>query len=132
MADSVTLEPLICDAISRRLLMMFAYADTVRVVEPHLCGINSAGHFVLSAWLLPGYSRSDPHGGWRTFLLERMWAAQALPQHFDQVRPGFNPDDHRMQRVICSVQLPTSSMLRAFPTGEPGTGDGGGGTNPAS
>lgn len=36
MADPAVLEPMICDAISRRLLMMFAYADTVRVVEPHL------------------------------------------------------------------------------------------------
>lgn len=105
MADPSVLEPMICDAISRRLLMMFAYADTVRVVEPHMCGINSAGHAVLSAWMLAGYSRSDPDGGWRTFLLDRMWAAQMLPQRFEEARPGFNPDAVHMQRVICTLSL---------------------------
>lgn len=129
MTESVTLEPLICEAIARRLLMMFAYADAVRVVEPHLCGINSAGHFALIAWLLPGYSRTDPNGGWRSFLLEKMWAAQTLPQHFDTVRPGFNPNDARVQRVICSVQLPESSTLASQ---RGGSGDGSSGTNPAS
>lgn len=103
MADPNILEPMVCEGISDRLLMMFAYADTVRVVEPHLCGVNSAGHVVMSAWLLPGYSRSDPDGGWRSFLLERMWAAQLLPQHFEGARPGYNPADPRMQRVICAL-----------------------------
>lgn len=103
MADPAVLQPMICDAISRRLLMMFAYSDAVRVVEPHLCGVNSAGNVVMSAWMLAGYSRSDPDGAWRTFLLERMWAAQILPQHFDRPRAGYNPDDARMQGVICAL-----------------------------
>ncbi len=103
MADPNTLEPLICTAIKDRLLMMFAYSDAVRVVEPHLCGVNSAGNVVLVAWMLPGYSRSDPEGAWRSFLLERMWAAQTLPQHFERARPGFNPADRRLQSVICSL-----------------------------
>jgi predicted DNA-binding transcriptional regulator YafY len=104
MADPALLQPLVCKAISQRLLMMFAYSDTVRVVEPHLCGINSAGNVVLSAWMLPGYSRSDPDGAWRSFLLDRIWAAQTLPQHFDGARPGFNPADPHMRQVICALQ----------------------------
>lgn len=86
--------------------MMFAYSDAVRVVEPHMCGINSAGNAILSAWMRPGYSRSDPDGAWRSFLLERMWAAQILPQEFEGARPGFNPTDLRMQRVICALRPP--------------------------
>lgn len=105
MADPSVLEPMICDAISRRLLMMFAYSDSVRVVEPHLCGVNSAGNMVMSAWMLPGYSRSDPDGAWRSFLPERMWAAQILPQHFDHPRPGYNPNGAQMQRVICGLAI---------------------------
>ncbi len=103
MADPEVLEPMICEAVSRRLLMMFAYADSVRVVEPHVCGVNSAGNLVLSAWMLPGYSRSDPDGAWRTFLLERMWATQILPQHFAGPRTGYNPHDGRMQRIVCGL-----------------------------
>lgn len=107
MADPSTLEPMICDAISRRLLLMFAYSDSVRVVEPHLCAVNSAGNIVMSGWMLPGYSRSDPDGAWRSFLLERMWAVQMLPQHFDGSRPGYNPTDSHMRRVICALPAPT-------------------------
>jgi hypothetical protein len=57
---------LICQAIGKKRLLMFGYGDFVRVVEPRLFGINSAGHeMMLSAWLRPDQSRSDPEGGWR-------------------------------------------------------------------
>lgn len=118
MAEPSILEPLICDAIRRRMLMMFAYADAVRVVEPHLCGVNSAGNVVLSAWMIPGYSRSDPNGGWRTFMLERMWAAQILPQRFEGARPGYNPSALHMERVICALPRPTDGEI---PSGDSGT-----------
>lgn len=118
MAEPSILEPLICGAIQRRLLMMFAYADSVRVVEPHLCGINSAGNAVLSAWMLPGYSRSDPHGGWRTFMLERIWAAQTLPQRFESARPDYNPSAMHMQRLICALPDPAEGGI---PTDTAGT-----------
>jgi hypothetical protein len=118
MAEPSILEPLICDAIRRRMLMMFAYADAVRVVEPHLCGVNSAGNVVLSAWMIPGYSRSDPNGGWRTFMLERMWAAQILPQRFESARPGYNPSAMHMERVICALPDPAAGGI---PGGESGT-----------
>jgi len=43
MAEPRILEPLICGAIQRRVLMMFAYADAVRVVEPHLAESTRRG-----------------------------------------------------------------------------------------
>lgn len=118
MAEPSILQPLICGAIRDRLLMMFAYADAVRVVEPHLCGVNSAGNMILSAWMIPGYSRSDPNGGWRTFMLERMWAAQTLPQRFESARPGYNPSAMHMQEIICALPDPAEGGI---PTGRPGT-----------
>lgn len=41
---------LICQAIGKKRLLMFGYGDFVRVVEPRLFGINSAGHEMLSAY----------------------------------------------------------------------------------
>lgn len=122
MAEPRILEPLICGAIQRRVLMMFAYADAVRVVEPHLCGVNSAGNVVLSAWMIAGYSRSSPDGGWRTFMLERMWAAQTLPQRFESAREGYNPSAMHMQRIICALPDPAASGIAAEHVG----------TNPAA
>ena len=55
----------ICHAIAEHALLMFGDRGAVRVVEPHLYGRNTAGHDALSAWMRPGWSRTDPDGGWR-------------------------------------------------------------------
>ena len=98
------LPQLICDAIASRRLLMFAYGDAVRVVEPHLFGVNSAGHESLSAWLRAGHSRSDPEGWWRTYLLDGMRDVQILDETFAGPRAGFNPDDERMTSIACRLE----------------------------
>lgn len=97
------MNPTVCDAIRTRRLLMFAYADLIRVVEPHLYGVNSAGHEMLTAWLRPGHSRTDPQGGWRNYRLDDLTRLQALPETFDAPRPGFNPNDARMREVYCRL-----------------------------
>jgi len=118
------MDALICTAIAERRLLMFAYADLMRVVEPHLYGVNSAGHLVLSAWLLPGYSRSDPAGGWRSYLVSGISAAQLLGERFAGPRPGFNPGDPRMERVLCVLPAPEAD---GPPNGAPNAAGPGGG-----
>jgi hypothetical protein len=93
----------ICGAIRARKLLMFEYADLMRVVEPHLYGVNSAGHDALTAWLRPGHSRTDPRGGWRMYLVRDMHHVQELDERFERPRAGYNPRDERMQRVHCAV-----------------------------
>jgi hypothetical protein len=102
-AATTPMRLLICQAIRRKRLLMFGYGDFVRVVEPHLFGINSAGHEMLSAWLRPGHSRSDPDGGWRNYLSPDITNLQALDETFEGPRDGFNPADPRMQEVFCSL-----------------------------
>jgi hypothetical protein len=92
---------LICDAIKKKRLLMFGYGDSVRVVEPHVFGVNSAGHEMLSAWLRPGHSRSDPEGGWRNYLTTEVDALQMLDETFEGARPAFNAADPRMREVYC-------------------------------
>ena len=94
---------LICEAIQRRRLLMFGYGDFVRVVEPHMFGVNSAGHEMLSAWLRPGHSRSDPDGGWRNYLTSEITNLQMLDEAFERPRPGYNADDPRMRDVFCRL-----------------------------
>ena len=93
----------ICEAIRARRLLMFEYADLMRVVEPHLYGVNSAGHDALTAWLRPGHSRVDPQGGWRMYLVSDMHALQPLDETFERPRPGYNARDPRMERVHCAL-----------------------------
>ena len=82
---------------------MFEYGDLIRVVEPHRFGVNSAGHPTLSGWLRAGYSRSDPAGGWRNYLLGDIRAFQILDAPFAGTRPGYSAHDARMREVFCEL-----------------------------
>jgi len=93
----------LCTAIARRSLVMFEYGDLIRVVEPYRFGVNSAGHEMLSGWLRAGYSRSDPAGGWRNYLLTDISALQVLDAPFAGTRPGYAGHDPRMREVYCEL-----------------------------
>ena len=118
------LEHLICEAIRGRKLMMYAYGGLIRVVEPHLLGETGARDPILSGWLRPGYSRSDPHGGWRTWRVDRISDAQILDAQFAGPRPGYNPADPRMVRVACA--LPAAALAPGSESLPPHAPDDGG------
>ena len=106
--EATELREQLCAAIRRRSLVMFEYGDLIRVVEPHRFGINSAGHEMLSGWLRAGYSRSDPAGGWRNYLLSDVSALQVLDAPFAGTRPGYTAHDARMREVHCQLD-PTAA-----------------------
>ncbi len=101
--EATELREQLCAAIRRRSLVMFEYSDLIRVVEPHRFGVNSAGHEMLSGWLRAGYSRSDPAGGWRNYLLSDVSAVQVLDAPFAGTRPGYVAHDPRMREVYCEL-----------------------------
>jgi hypothetical protein len=90
----------ICHAIGERALLMFGYKGTVRVAEPHLYGRNTAGHDALSAWMRPGWSRTDPEGGWRMFLVEELEAISVLPDGFAGPPPRVQPRRSALRRGL--------------------------------
>ncbi|MFL5576881.1 MAG: hypothetical protein ACJ79S_13020 [Gemmatimonadaceae bacterium] len=94
----------VCDAIRARRLLRFVYDGYERIVEPHLYGINTAGHEALSAYLVRGWSESEAAPGWRTYLISEMQGAAALAEGFAGEREGFNPDDSRMVRIYCRLE----------------------------
>jgi hypothetical protein len=109
--EATELREQLCAAIRRRSLVMFEYGDLIRVVEPHRFGINSAGHEMLSGWLRAGYSRSDPAGGWRNYLLPDISAVQVLDAPFAGTRPGYAAHDPRMREVYCELE-PTEAAAQ--------------------
>jgi hypothetical protein len=74
--------------------------------------VNSAGHPMLSGWLRAGYSRSDPAGGWRNYLLGEISAFQLLDAPFAGTRPGYAAHDSRMREVFCEL-TPTAVDVAA-------------------
>jgi hypothetical protein len=112
---------LLCQAIRRRQLLMFGYGDSVRVVEPHMYGVTTAGNQALSAWLRPGHSRTQPEGGWRMFLISEMREVQALDDTFAGPHAGFNPRDPHMPEVYCRVHTTPASDTQVATPPAPGT-----------
>ncbi|MDB4878956.1 MAG: hypothetical protein JWL60_402 [Gemmatimonadetes bacterium] len=106
-AEGIGVHAGLCGAIARQSLVMFEYADLIRVVEPHRYGVNSAGHPMLSGWLRAGYSRSDPAGGWRNYLLSDISALQVLDAPFAGPRPGYAAHDARMRETY--AELPAAA-----------------------
>jgi hypothetical protein len=109
--EAMEINQQLCTAITRRSLVMFEYGDLIRVVEPHRVGVNSAGNTMLSGWLRAGYSRSDPAGGWRNYLVGDIRDLQLLDAPFAGTRPGYAANDPRMRQVFC--QLTPSALEEA-------------------
>jgi hypothetical protein len=98
---------LICDAIRARRLIRFVYDGYERVAEPHLYGISTANHEVLSAYLVGGWSASEGAPGWRKYLVRDMHDVHALADSFTGSRPGYNPEDRQMGQVFCRLEAAT-------------------------
>lgn len=95
---------LVCDAIRARRYLRFVYEGYERIVEPHLYGINTASHEMLSAWLVAGWSASAPEPGWRNYLVREMVDLHVLSTPFAGPRPGYNPEDDSFRQVHCRLE----------------------------
>jgi hypothetical protein len=95
---------IICDAIRAKRLLRFIYEGYERIVEPHLHGINSASHEMLSGWLVGGWSESRPEPGWRNYLVRDMHDVHALAERFEGPRPKYNPFDPHVRQVFCRLE----------------------------
>lgn len=84
------------EAISTRQVMTFSYEGRLRTVEPHLLGYKQDGNLVLSAWQISGGSGV----GWRDFLTAKMSSLSTDGTKFVSARPGYNPNDRTMSRVV--------------------------------
>lgn len=95
---------IICDAIRAKRLIRFIYEGYERVVEPHIHGINSANHEMLSGWLVGGWSGSKAEPGWRNYLVKDMHDVHALADGFDRPRARYNAFDTQMRQVFCRIE----------------------------
>lgn len=93
----------VCDAIESRAILRFSYDGGVRTVEPYCHGISTAGHEVLRAYQIGGYSQSGDPRGWKLFEVAKISGLSETGQTFTANRPGYNPDDQGMSSVHCHV-----------------------------
>lgn len=89
----------ICRAIAERKTLTFFYRGSRREVEPHLVGYDSSGDLTLSAWQLSGGSGQD----WRDFHVSSLSALSITDRSFSGPRPGYNPNDKTLTRIVCRL-----------------------------
>jgi hypothetical protein len=89
----------ICNAINDRLVISFQYKGVVRFVEPHAVGSDRNGKLMLSAWQLSGGSGA----GWRDYDLLLITGITVTEDKFPSVRPGYNPNDSTLSRIVCRL-----------------------------
>ncbi|WP_157052021.1 hypothetical protein [Qipengyuania citrea] len=80
-------------------MISFNYKDAVRVVEPHLVGVNTKGNSCLSAFQISGGSGQS----FRSYLFDEMSGLEVSDEEFSGPRPGYNPDDSTMLKIICRL-----------------------------
>ena len=95
---------IVCDAIRTHRLLQFIYDGYARLLEPHLYGINTQDHEILSGYLVGGWSATEIEPGWRNYLVRDMYDLQALAESFEGPRSGFNPASARYRQVFCRLE----------------------------
>lgn len=75
------------------------------IVEPHLLGkFKSTGNLVLSAYDITDNVKAC----WKTFIVQKILAADLTDKRFDQAAPDFSPCDRRMEIVIAKIHIASS------------------------
>ncbi len=87
-------------AIQERHMLQFHYGGGLRTVEPFCLGLSRANSLVLCAYQTAGHSNSNPSLGWRLFRVGDMKDLTMMAERFSRGRPGYNPDDSRMTKIV--------------------------------
>jgi len=93
----------IIEAIQQRRVLNVFYDGYTRVVEPHVYGINSAGHEAVSCYQVGGGSASGNPEGWKMLWISKLSSVTLTDQTFT---PRTTPSpwvDKPMRRVYAQV-----------------------------
>jgi len=98
------MEELLCQAIENRKLISFAYDGYYREVEPFTLGVHKdTDNLSLSAWWVGGHSHSRSYPHWRLYTVDLMSDITILNRSASSYQDGYNPNDKRMRRIICTA-----------------------------
>ncbi len=96
---------IVCNAIRARRLLRFVYDGYERIIEPHIHGINTANHEMVSGWLVGGWTATNAEQGWRNYLVREMADLHALAEEFPRPRPGYKANDRGYGQVFCRLEV---------------------------
>lgn len=90
-------------AIKQRRILSVFYDGSSRLVEPHVYGINSAGHEAVSCYQIGGGSASGNPEGWKMLWISKLGSVTMNEQKFIP-RTSRSPwADSPMRQVFAQV-----------------------------
>lgn len=93
----------LAEAIQNRQIITFLYEELNRGVEPFTLGRLHNGRLALSGFQITGRSQSGGIPDWRLFDVAKISRLEVHDEAFTRLRPGYNPRDSRMSRIITTV-----------------------------
>lgn len=94
---------LACQAIRERRVLALTYAGFTRSVEVHVVGRSRFGEALMRVWQVRGGSVGGQSVGWKMMRLEGVKGARLTAEPSQAPRPGFDPQDPTIARVIGQV-----------------------------
>jgi len=94
----------LCSAIKRLKTIEFYYHGGYHTVEPYCLGIvkkGEADNESLICYQTAGFSDLGETVGWKLYRASDMEDIEVLKGKFSGTRPGFDPDNLELARVIC-------------------------------
>lgn len=89
----------LCKAIEERRLISFGYKGAVRLVEPHVFGMQPSGIDAMVGWQRSGGSGE----AFRFFRLDEVTDLMVLDERFSDPRFGYSRGDRRFARVYAEL-----------------------------
>ena len=97
------MNPTIIEAIRQRRVLSVLYDGCSRTVEPHVYGINSAGHEAVSCYQVGGGSSSGKAEGWKMLLISKLGTVTMTEQKFTPRTTRSPWADNPMRQVYAQV-----------------------------
>ncbi len=97
------MNPTIIEAVQQRRALTVFYDGYNRMVEPHVYGINSAGHEAVSCYQIAGGSSSGKAEGWKMLLISKLHSVAIAQQKFTPRTTRSPWADNPMRQVYVQV-----------------------------
>ena len=93
----------ICDAITMKRVLRIFYEGGFREIEPFCYGLGTSGNELLRAYQIGGHSNSGNPFGWKLFVVDKITSLTITNQEHTGARHDYEPRDHAMATVYCSI-----------------------------
>ncbi|MFO7276182.1 MAG: hypothetical protein DIU56_004015 [Pseudomonadota bacterium] len=100
----MTPNPVLCDAIERRIVIELRYHAYSRLVEPYVYGVSRHGDELLRCYQIAGGSVSGERRGWKLLKVAEIVSFHQTETSFEPRVRQYNPEDKAMREIYCRIE----------------------------